>query len=406
MINKLTNNELTKLIEDFCICILDDSKGPPPYICLSDKEIAFFERYKDELKWLYKLTPAQVIVLLDVVDEHCQIHFKAIIDSGTENSPYQTIPDHNSANEYNDLLEDYCFNKLKIVYPQILKLVVEKISIKSREVQNICQYNTISRRRDIDNKANSYDKALVEITKKISEAQDNLDEWNSTYQKLQKDVEEVSNQYENIQIDYNSLKSDFNTLESNYHILVEEYDKMSSELNKAEKTMLERTVTVLGIFSAIVLTFNAGVSFSSIVLETLIQSSVYRAIIITLIFGLILGNAIVGLFAYLEYVRKKQIEELKHKTANISSKRRHPDENKINEKSKTKIVMITLNAIIVGLISLTLIFWWFGIVEIRNQKQFGECNTPETTISSETEEDSDNVISGKFNVNLHSEETE
>ncbi len=399
MINKLANKELTEIIEAFCVCILDDSKGPPPYINLSNKEKAFFERYTDELKLLYKLSPAQVIVLLDVVDEHCQIHFKSIIDSGAENSPYQTIPDHNSADEYNNLLEDYCLNELKLVYPQILKLVVEKISIKSREVQNICQYNTIARQRDIEDKAHSYDKAIVEINKTISEAKKDLKGWNTTYQKILTNVEDISNQYE-------TLKSNYNTLEDSYNTLVEKYDNISSEINKTEKTMLERTITVLGIFSAIVLTFNAGVSFSSIVLETLIQSSVYRAIIITLIFGLILGNAIIGLFAYLEYVRKKQGEDLKYKITNISSKSPQPDENKLNEKSKTKIVLITLNTIIVVLISATLVFWWLGIVEIRNQKQFGEGQTPETTISFETEENSDNVISGKFNVNLHSEETE
>ena len=33
---------LKTLVNDFCDCVLDDEKGPPPFLELSDKEKAFF----------------------------------------------------------------------------------------------------------------------------------------------------------------------------------------------------------------------------------------------------------------------------------------------------------------------------------------------------------------------------
>lgn len=338
----------------------------------------------------FSLSSTQTIMLLDIVDEHCQQVFADRVskDSGElnteKNAPYYTMPDHYAAEEYSKLLDEYCKKNFKISLPTNLKLIVEKIAIKSCEIQNIIDFTASRRKRDIEHEVQSFDKK-VEL--------------------MQHDLDEIKEISERIKEGYNETVKNFNDSKEKFNGIKTQYDNMCAELNKTEKTMLERTITVLGIFSAIVLTFNAGVSFSSIVLETLIMSSVYRAILITLVFGLILGNAITGLFAYLEFVRKKR-DEADTKLNEISPKQPKSSNVKNKIKSKTQLVLIVLNSTVVALIIATLIFWWFGIVEIRNQKQFGECNTPETTICSETEEDSDNVISGEFNVNLHSKKTE
>jgi hypothetical protein len=383
----LKDETLKILVNDFCDCVLDNEKGPPPFLDLSAKEKEFFEKYKADLR-KFNLNSYQTIMLLNIVDEYCQQVFADRVfkepSASKKTEPYHTMPDHNAAEEYSDLLDEYCNENLKIPLPTNLKLIVEKIAIKSCEIQNNIIFTSSRRKRDIEHEVQTFNRK-VEL--------------------MQQDLDELKGISEGIKKDYKKTVKKFNESKAKFDGIKTQYDDMCAELNKTEKTMLERTITVLGIFSAIVLTFNAGVSFSSIVLETLITSSIYRAILITLVFGLILGNAITGLFAYLEFVRKKR-DESETKINENSSKQPQSSNVKNKIKSKTQLVLIVLNSTIVALIIATLIFWWFGVVEIRNQKQFGECKTLETTICSETEEDSDNVISGKVNVNLHSEKTE
>lgn len=153
-----------------------------------------------------------------------------------------------------------------------------------------------------------------------------------------------------------------------------------NSIRETEKRATETNITILGIFSAIVLTFNAGVSFASIVMENLISSSIYRAISITLIFSLILGNVILGLFSYLERVRcsddsssqnyiKPKNEDAKFqkfivfKSNNIKTKADLPATRK---KNSVKRIALIMNIVIIGLLLINGICWLRGVAEIRN----------------------------------------
>ncbi|MBE6771085.1 MAG: hypothetical protein E7547_02935 [Ruminococcaceae bacterium] len=152
----------------------------------------------------------------------------------------------------------------------------------------------------------------------------------------------------------------------------EELDKKIKEtdekLSESEKQMTERSVTILGIFAAIVLTFNSGLTFSSTVLQNLINSNIYRAIIITIVLGLIIANVLLGLFYYLDHVIEK------------SEKKRR--------KIKSIIPMIILNIILAVMLAFTVHAWDISFVENRGYVKNDEPQTTqveETTVAESTE---------------------
>ena len=76
--------------------------------------------------------------------------------------------------------------------------------------------------------------------------------------------------------------------------------KLRSKLDKAQ----QETITILGIFSAVVLAFMGGMSFSSSVLESMYLSNVYKVSFICLLIGLVLVNLIYVLFTFIMHINK------------------------------------------------------------------------------------------------------
>ncbi|EOQ39653.1 hypothetical protein SAMN02745978_01051 [Butyricicoccus pullicaecorum DSM 23266] len=66
-------------------------------------------------------------------------------------------------------------------------------------------------------------------------------------------------------------------------------------------------LTVLSIFSAVVLAFMGGMSFSSSVLESMQNSSIYKVIFIATICGLVVFNTICGLMYFVSKITKLSI---------------------------------------------------------------------------------------------------
>lgn len=124
-------------------------------------------------------------------------------------------------------------------------------------------------------------------------------------------------------------------------------------------------IAILGIFASVVLAFTGGIAFSTSVLENMHLVSIYRVVIIALIIGLVLINALYGLFYYVSKL--------------------------IYQKEKQRLYPLWLaNAIFLILIGLTIVAWYFGAVECRNlkinQQQFIETHSAEIGIESVLEE--------------------
>lgn len=129
--------------------------------------------------------------------------------------------------------------------------------------------------------------------------------------------------------------------------------KISNSMKAQEKKITESSVTILGIFSAVVLTFNGTFVFSSSMLENIGAASAYRIAFVALLVGLVLLNVIFGLFYFIIRLVK-------------------------NSKAEVKTTLRPLwlsNAIFIILLIVTFFCWEIGAVESRNKRIIEELSS-------------------------------
>lgn len=186
---------------------------------------------------------------------------------------------------------------------------------------------------------------LNDIDSKINKAQDMLDK-----------LDEKSVQIEELT---NSLIPGMEKVGEQLPIFQDKLENVETELKQKEEkinSFQKEYISILGIFASIVLTFNAGIAFSSSVLENINNSSVYRVVLVTLIIGIVLANV---LFALFHYIDKLVFKEPRLKVLN------------------------RVNVILLTLVVLTVAAWSWGIVERRNDRinnpvKIENINTEET----------------------------
>lgn len=136
-------------------------------------------------------------------------------------------------------------------------------------------------------------------------------------------------------------------------------EKVNNIAEAAQKKMQDvqkEYIAILGIFASIVLSFTAGITFTSSVFENIHKASIYRTLMISLIIGLVLANAIYCLFYY--------INKIVH----------HP------EKQSLKPLWGT-NGVLLALIIFVAIAWLLSAVEWRNNWVNGHSADTVTEIS-------------------------
>ena len=116
-------------------------------------------------------------------------------------------------------------------------------------------------------------------------------------------------------------------------------NNVEAELGKQQREY----IAILGIFAAIVLAFTGGIAFSTSVLKSINTVSVYRITMVSLMIGLVLINVLFGLFYYVD------------RLVNGMQKNR----------KKLKPLLFS-NVIMCGLLSITIIAWYYGWVEKRD----------------------------------------
>lgn len=97
---------------------------------------------------------------------------------------------------------------------------------------------------------------------------------------------------------------------------IDELNELSDDIKDKVEGVQRDSITILGIFSSVVLTFTGGMMFSTSVLENIGNSSAYRIIIIALIIGFVLVNSIIALVLYIG-----KITQVKSKKREISISR-------------------------------------------------------------------------------------
>lgn len=320
--SELTKVEYSHLIREFCNCVLNIDKDSPDFEGLEKCDKDFCDTYSCKFNDL-KNTKLNSSLVQVQVRQACDDYCKKMFD--TKKTPYIFYNKQFNMNYINSINE-YC-QKYNVELPEELSTVLELISLECIEFQN--------------NNMQILDVIAADIQLQTTRNQAAIDD-------LITDIDEAKKQLGDI------------------NDIISEYDK---KLIESERKTHESNVTILGIFSAVVLVFNGTLAFSSSILQNLNSSSIYRIVFCSLIIGLVLINVLYGLFYYINGIVKK-------------------------DKQKLKPFWIS-NIIIILMIIACISVWWFGGVEKRREMIKNEISTSETSEVTTSNEVLNDNLNGK-----------
>ncbi|BEU88685.1 hypothetical protein TAMA11512_21490 [Selenomonas sp. TAMA-11512] len=95
-----------------------------------------------------------------------------------------------------------------------------------------------------------------------------------------------------------------NELKNKHENMSYQLKAMKDEAEQAQRSMQREYITILGIFSSIVITFVAGMAFSTSILGNIDKASIYRLILIIAIVGLGLFNLVNLLLRFIQRINR------------------------------------------------------------------------------------------------------
>lgn len=95
---------------------------------------------------------------------------------------------------------------------------------------------------------------------------------------------------------YNRIEKLQTDLQDKQEELSDSLENATSEFNETIKNTLRDHITIFGVFSAIIITFVGGISYSASVLESMNVTSIFRLVFVICLLGLVLFNVIYLLF--------------------------------------------------------------------------------------------------------------
>ena len=144
----------------------------------------------------------------------------------------------------------------------------------------------------------------------------------------------------------NAIEGKIAFLEDAKSNLENSHKRIEDKIDNSQKEY----IAILGIFAAVVLTFIAGIAFSTSVLQNINNVSIYRIVLIVLLIGLVLTNVLYGLFCTIErLIGKKDSHSIKS--------------------------LLIADGIFIVCILLTILLWSNGIAEKRNERIFSEISS-------------------------------
>lgn len=179
--------------------------------------------------------------------------------------------------------------------------------------------------------------SIAAIRADVNEIKTLVESTKASVQSTEELVEQTKRQTDEAKKQVSITKESVDTTKKHVDELV---TQVTDQVEKVENAQKEY-IAILGIFSSVVLTFTAGIAFSTSVLQNIHQSSIYRTVFVSLIIGIVLVNVLYGLFYYVD----RLVRPSKERSVNP--------------------LWIT-NLILVVLMLATCYAWYCGIVEKRN----------------------------------------
>lgn len=152
-------------------------------------------------------------------------------------------------------------------------------------------------------------------------------------------VKSLENQMAKMQDDFVAKQDELNAI----HQSIKKSQNNLNAMRKTIKNTQKDYITILGIFASIVLSFTAGIVFSTSVLENVHKASIYRISFAVILIGLVLVNILYGLFLYIGKL--------------------------VNPQNNSTVKPLTIaNVVLIGLLIVVFLAWNNGTVERRNSR--------------------------------------
>lgn len=127
---------------------------------------------------------------------------------------------------------------------------------------------------------------------------------NSFYLEMNKKNREMSNKNEEVNNNLQSVKEEQAKLISNFE---DEQTKLVSNFKLEMDKLNNNLISILGIFSAIIVSFFSGISFLGSALNNMHQVTIYKLLLVVIITGCIIFNIIAMLLYYIAKLSGKDI---------------------------------------------------------------------------------------------------
>lgn len=377
-----------EFVNDFCSCILSVSRHDFTITDVSKEEVDFFIKYENFIVTKTKSkTWANEEKIQQLVYKNCNNYFKRSLL--LESTPYDFY-DSASMKDHIDCLKKYFLQKYKMRLPVQIEIICMYISLKCEEFQNFQAYFNNQMLFVSNYKSNVFLKTLHDYRSELNKSANKTEDLNTKAQDLQKKAEELNEKTK--ELDIRAQDFEKKALELDDKLKKAEKNIRKTE-NRSAKKMTEASVTVLGIFSAVILTFNAALSLSASVLQNINITSIYRLMLISLVIGLIAFNLIFALFYYLNVFRSKLAGS---------------DEVELKKLGKKSLIVFWVTDIILVLLMLLVVVaWWIGIVESRNDRfeHIDETTAVSTEISSSFSDDISTEVDDEISTALSDDNT-
>lgn len=184
--------------------------------------------------------------------------------------------------------------------------------------------------KDLDEKISRLDAEVTQTDEKTKSLDTKISE-------LDISINQTDGKIGDLDTEISSLDADVNQAVEKTEKLNKFYDGMKEKVESLQRD----SITILGIFASIVLTFTGGMIFSSSVLENIGNASAYRIIIIALIIGLVIINSVISLIMYMGKIIRFKDERRKG----------------IKEWFSGNIYWVSINVIFITLVVITYIGW-------------------------------------------------
>lgn len=140
-------------------------------------------------------------------------------------------------------------------------------------------------------------------------------------QKTQTTLDNISQKNEEIETKLAELQLTNENISKSHAKLSKTSSNLTKSINIAKnriKNFQNESIAILGIFSAVVLSFVGGLAFSTSVLQNIHKASIYRLAFITSIIGMVLFNILWALMSFLlHFCGRRKLKNLAFKTTNI-----------------------------------------------------------------------------------------